>query len=364
MKLDCRFYLGDRPCGRSERCVTCEHYALMGERILIIKLAAAGDVLRATAILQPLKRKHANSHVTWVADESAVPLVDGNPLVDRAMAMSFQSWLVLSQEKFDVAVCLDKEPRAAALIMSVNADRKLGFGLSPWGTVQALNDGARYDLALGLSNEMKFHENEKTYPEIFCEAAELDYREDPYVLTLPEASVARAREFLAFVGQSGPLVGLNVGAGDVFANKAWTPQGFAALAARIANELGGTALVLGGAEDRDRAVETLSLAEGKGVDGGLHELLDFCAIVGSLDALVTGDTMAMHVAIALGVPVVVIVGPTVPQEIAFYGPGRKVVADIECAPCYRRSCDVSPSCMDAVGVDTVFGALSEVLDEG
>ena len=74
--------------------------------------------------------------------------------------------------------------------------------------------------------------------------------------------------------------------------------------------------------------------------------------------------MAMHVAIALGVPVVAIFGPTVPQEIAFYGPGRKVVSGAECAPCYRRACDLSPSCMDLIETDEVARALGEVLEEG
>ena len=364
VKLDCRFYLGDRPCVHNAECGTCEHYAPTNERVLVIKLAAAGDVLRATAVLPPLKRTYSSSHVTWVADASAVPLVAGNPLVDRAMPMGFESWLVLSQERFDLAICLDKEPRAGALLASVQADRKLGFRLSGWGTIEALNEGARYDLLLGLSNRMKFHENEKTYPEIFCDIAELQYDGDPYTLTLPDSSIVAARTFVEELGAAQPLVGLNVGAGGIFANKAWTPKNYAGLAGLVTDELGGRAVVLGGPDDRERVLETLKLAAGKVVDGGVHELLDFCALVGSMDALVTGDTMAMHIAIALGVPVVVILGPTVPQEIALYGPGRKIVTPIDCAPCYRRSCDVAPSCMDAVDVRTVFEALAEVLEDG
>ena len=364
VKLDCRFYLGDRPCVHNAECGTCEHYAPIGERVLVIKLAAAGDVLRAAAVLPPLKRTYSSSHVTWVADAASVPLIAGNPLVDRAMPMGVESWLVLSQERFDLAVCLDKEPRAGALLTSVQADTKLGFGLSSWGTIEALNEGARYDLMLGLSNRMKFKENEKTYPEIFCEIAELDYDGDPYTLTLPDPSIVAARAFVEELGAAQPLVGLNVGAGGVFANKAWTQEGYAGLAGLVADELGGTAVILGGSGDRDRAFRTLNLAAGKAVDGDVHDLLDFCALVGSMDALVTGDTMAMHIAIALGVPVVVILGPTVPQELAFYGPGRKIVTHVDCAPCYRRSCDVTPSCMDAIGVRTVFDALVDVLEEG
>jgi ADP-heptose:LPS heptosyltransferase len=361
-KLDCRFFMGDRPCVHAGPCEGCGEYSPMGTRIIIVKLAAAGDVLRATAVLPPLKRKHPSSHVTWVADAGALPLVAGNPFVDRALPMDFETWLVLSRELFDVGICLDKEPRAAALMASLDVGERFGFGISRWGTIEPLNAGAQYDYALGLSNEMKFRENEKTYPEIFCDMAELEYESDPYSLLLPGASIDHARTWLESLRPSEPLVGLNVGAGDVFANKAWSTEGYASLARLVKNELGGTAVVLGGPDDRERTREVLSKAGGAAVDGGTHALLDFAAIVALMDAVVTGDTLAMHLAIALDVPTVVIVGPTVPQEIGFHGVGRIVVSNAGCAPCYRRSCDVTPSCMDAVTVEEVFTTLKEVLD--
>ncbi len=362
-RLDCRHFMGDRPCVHGGPCDGCEHYSPMGTRVLIVKLAAAGDVLRATSVLPPLKRKHGESHVTWVADAQALPLVAGNPFVDRAVPFGFEAWLALSRESFDVGICLDKEPRAAAFMASLDVEERMGFGLSRWGTIEPLNEGARYDYALGLSNRMKFEENRKTYPEIFCQIAGLPYAGDPYALFLPEGSIEYARSWLSRVDASEPLVGLNVGAGGVFANKAWTAEAYAALAKRIAGEMGGTPVVLGGPDDREKALSVLGMAGGAAVDGGTHDLLDFAGIVAVMDAVVTGDTLAMHMAIALEVPVVVIVGPTVPQEIGFHGPGRVVVSRAECAPCYRRACDVSPSCMDAVAVDEVETALIEVLEQ-
>jgi ADP-heptose:LPS heptosyltransferase len=362
-RYDCRYFLGDRPCRYGRLCDGCDEYSRVGTRILVIKLAAAGDVLRATAVLPPLKRKYSDSQITWVADASALPLVRGNQLIDRALPMSFETWARLMIERFDVALSLDKEERAAALLTAVDASEKLGFGLTKWGTIEPVSPGAVYDFRLGLSNDLKFRENKKTYPEIFCEIAGVEYAGDPYSLALPDDSIARARSFLTRIGPAEPLVGLNVGAGGVFANKAWTVEGFAALARRVTGELGGTALVLGGPDDAERARDVLELAEGVAVDGGTHELLDFAAIVGSLDALVTGDTLAMHVAIALGVPVVVIVGPTAPQEITIHGPGRIVVTGVDCAPCYLRACDKKSTCMDAITVDEVFSALAAVLEE-
>ena len=128
--------------------------------------------------------------------------------------------------------------------------------------------------------------------------------------------------------------------------------------------MGGTALVLGGPDDRPVAEEVLRLSGGAAIDGGVHEVLDFAAIVGSLDALVTGDTLALHIAVALGVPVVALFGPSAPQEIELYGRGARVVAPVDCSPCYLRSCEKSPSCMESIDADTVADALRGVLDQG
>ncbi len=335
----------------------------MGTRVLVVKLAAAGDVLRTTAILPPLRRKYPESHITWVTDEAAAPLLEDNPYIDVVTPYGVDASLVLPAQSFDIAIGLDKEPRACALVSSASAGEKLGFGLSKWGTTEPLNEGAWYDLELGLSDEKKFHVNDRTYAEIACGVAEVEYEGDPYVLVLPPTSIEHANSFAERLNPSDPLVGLNAGAGRVFANKAWTAPGYAELAGLVAGSLGGTPLVLSGRNDRGRAEEILRLAGGAAVDGGLHEILDFAAIVGTLDALVTGDTLAMHIAIALGVPVVAIFGPTVPQEIELYGGGRKIVTPIDCAPCYRRECDITPTCMDEITTADVFAALEQVLEE-
>lgn len=241
VRYDCRFYLGDRPCGHAPECEGCSHYAPQGVRILVVKLAAAGDVLRATSILPPLKRKYPESHVTWVADHAAVPLIRLNPSIDRAMPYGFDTWLRLSTQSFDVAVGLDKEPRAGALMRSIRAEESFGFALSKWGTIEPLNDGALYDLALGLSDDMKFYVNTKTYPEIFCGIANLTYRGEPYELVLPDSSIEYGRRFLSDLDPREPLVGLNVGSGAVFANKAWAPGGVRRACAHRRGASGGNA---------------------------------------------------------------------------------------------------------------------------
>jgi len=363
-RFDCRHFIGDRPCQWGGRCEGCEHYSPMGRRILIVKLAAAGDVLRTTAILPPLKRKHEDSHITWVTDATALPLLRLNPYLDRVMPFGFPAYVELSGQWFDEVICLDKEPRAAAFADAMRAETRRGYGLTEHGTVRPLDEGARYDFELGLCNERKFHENARSAPDIFCDVAGVEASGEPYLLVLPEDSLEYARDFLSRFDLKETLIGLNVGAGGVFANKAWSVEGYAELARLIASEFDGVAIVLGGPDDRDRMNRVVELAGGAAIDGGTHALLDFAAIVAHVDALVTGDTMALHMAVAEGVPVVALFGPTVPQEIELYGRGRKVVTPADCAPCYRRTCEVAPNCMEQLPVETVMSALRETLDEG
>jgi heptosyltransferase-2 len=62
----------------------------------------------------------------------------------------------------------------------------------------------------------------------------------------------------------------------------------------------------------------------------------------------------MHLAIGLKKKVIALFGPTCAQEIELYGRGEKVISSIPCAPCYRRHCEVSPNCMEAITAEEVM----------
>ncbi len=156
----------------------------MGFRILIVKLAAIGDVLRTTPLLSGLKRRYPESHVTWVTSREAFPLLRLNPLIDRLLPFEFSSIFPLEIETFDLVIGLEKEAPGAALASKVKGRTKKGFGLTKEGTVFPLNRGSEYAFWLGLSDDLKFYRNQKTYPEIIFEIAELDYQKDEYLLPL------------------------------------------------------------------------------------------------------------------------------------------------------------------------------------
>lgn len=368
LHLDCRHYRGDRPCIYKRLCEGCPHYTPMGPRVLLIKLGALGDVVRTGCLLPGLAKLDEPPFVTWLTAPEARPLVERMPGVHRVLTFGPETVTQLEAEHFDTVICLDKEPAPCALATRVQAEKRLGVGLSRYGTVYPMNEHCNDYFRLGLDNEEKFHRNQKTYPQLIYEALDLGYRGERYELELTEEDRRRAEDRLAELGIAPEtrLVGLNPGAGAVFAMKAWRETGYVDLIKQLHRrrpELG--FLLLGGPEER-LLMERIATAAGDvPVYGGGHDhaLGTFAGLIERCTAVVAGDTLAMHLGIGLGRPVVALFGPTCAQEIDLFGLGRKIVTPADCAPCYARGlCDRSPNCQEMIAPQTVLEAVVEQLD--
>ncbi len=362
---NCRYFLGDQPCKFKRTCPKCPQHNPMGQRILIVKLAAIGDVMRTTPILSGLKRVYPYSHITWVVDKEAYPLLKNNPYIDRLLIFDFLSLLPLELETFDLIIGLEKDPRGATLVSKLKAHVKKGFGYGSEGNIYPINKTSEYAFILGLDDELKYHQNQKTYPELIFEMAELDYKKDEYQLFLSQKDYDFAETFAEIQGlkEQGVIIGLNTGAGSGFVNKAWIVEGYLQLIAKLKDRPKTRLLLLGGPNEKklnikfwyERSIREI-------IDSGCENTLgQFAALINLCDVIVTGDTAALHIAIALKKKVVAIFGPSCPQEVELYGRGEKVVTSIPCAPCSRRECEISPNCMQIVKVDEVINALQKLI---
>jgi heptosyltransferase-2 len=294
-----------------------------------------------------------------------VPILNGIPEIDRLLPYTQESILQLEMESFDEVYCFDKEPKASALAMKIRAERKIGFGMSPFGSVICLNKESEYTYELGINDRLKFHLNTKTYPELIFECAGIPYP-GPTEYILPDLSTeikqATARLLAQGIHPGDLKIGLNTGAGDVFATKKWPEESYARLAERLAKELSAKVLLLGGPAEVERNKRIAAVAHTNILNtGNDNPIREFAGIVGNCDLLVTGDTLAMHIAIGLEIPVLVLLGPTCHQEIELYGRGATVVSDFECSPCYLSVCPKKVTCMDAISADTVFASAAALL---
>ncbi len=362
---DCRHFLGHKPCSFRRECEDCPHYAPFGKRILIIKLAAMGDVLRTTSLLHGLRRSHPERHITWLTEPNVVPMLQGIAEIDRLLAYCAESVMQLRHETFDLLYCFDKEQKAIALAMDIHAGDKRGFGMTPYGSVMPLSRDSEYLFELGINDDLKFRRNTKPYPELIYECAGLAYPEpQEYILPDLTEEISAAREFLGSLGiKSGDLiVGLNTGAGDIFATKKWTEEGYSELADLLASHLGAKVVLLGGPAETDRNARIAAAAAHPPANAGTHHpIRHFAGIVGNLNLMVTGDTLAMHLAIGQKVPVLVLFGATCHQEIELYGRGAKIVSDFACSPCYLSRCPKEVTCMQTIPARQVLDAATKIL---
>ncbi len=368
IKLDCRYYTGYKPCHRFDGCPNCPHYEARGEQILIIKLGAMGDVLRTKAILPALKRQNPKSWIVWLTNPGSESLVH-DPMVNEVHALSVAGIEALKGREFSKIYCLDKDKEALSLSASLNGKKRYGFAPTPYNTVTVWNEASMYALRLGLSDELKFFENEKNAMEIVAEMCELPYAGEVYNLMIPEKACINAQKKWDAMGipPGYPVVGLNTGCGPVFETKAWTKEGFSELV-QLLNQAGIPAVLLGG--PRERALHQELLQENLKMVGTLlfdsgndNSLEDFFGLVDQCKLVVTADSLALHIAIALRKKVVTFFGPTCHQEVELFGLGEKFVTDFKCSPCYLKKCPHDISCMMALKAPTIFNLVKSVLGD-
>lgn len=348
---DCRFYIGEKPCRFGRFCEGCQEYSPWAGQICIIKTAALGDVLRTTSLLPALQRKFSDHKVTWLTGPGAAPLLRGNPRVNEALTVGSGVEQALLRRSFDLLINLDKTQAECGLAAAMNAKEKAGIGMGAYGAPVPMNEAAEYYFSLGLSDDLKFKKNKKTYHALIREVCGLDdAREAPEIyLADSERRAAQKELWDAGCAEGAKKIGLVPGAGRVFAHKspgtAWW-RGLVELLRRSAP--GAEIVALGGPEDRAVIDGLRNAAGGRLPFVAQDDLRLYAGVVAEMDVVVTGDTMALHIATAFARPIVALFGPTCAAEIDLFARGEKILSPLSCGPCYKSTCDREPSCVDSI----------------
>lgn len=337
------------------------------KNILVVKLSAIGDVVHALPVSHALKKCFPEARITWVVEKPAYDLLLNNPYIDEIIIFdkpNFKSlgglWRnaprfigLLRSRRFDVALDLQALFKGAAIAYCSGAPLRLVYcdtrEKSEWlskrvcGPNQKGHIVQRYlDVVRGLG----------------CEVGEPVF---PIVITDEEIkrAAAIAKHGGLAIGQQYAI--LSPGAN--WPNKRWPPESFSALADRLYND-GIIPVLTGGPGDRRISEDIISHTAIPPVDlTGRTSLKQLSYIIREAKAFVGGDTGPMHLAAALGTPVVALHGPT---DIIRNGPygdkNRAIVASRECAGCWRRKCPKGLDCLEQISVDAVYAAICEVLN--
>jgi ADP-heptose:LPS heptosyltransferase len=369
LKLDCKYFPGDRPCVFNKRdgikCDDCPHYETAAVRILIIKLDAVGDVLRTTCILHGLKDKYPKSEITWITRKDSCVLFENNKMVDRILPYDFTETVLHTLiEEFDIVINLDSASDSSALASAVKGKEKLGYGLDVKGKVFPFNPEAITWLEMGAFDDVK-KKNMRSFQDLMLEICKLKTEKKNIVLELSKSEIEFARSFAVQckLNSQSPKIGLNTGASGRWQFKQWTLEGFEGLIKRLLEKTDSTILLYGGPLEKDRNAYLTKINPKRIINTGTeNSLREFFALVSLSDIFVTGDTLALHAATALKKKTIALFGPTSAAEIDSYnGQIVKVQSELDCLVCYKPRCDFNPNCMNSITPEKLFSIIQQHL---
>jgi lipopolysaccharide heptosyltransferase III len=365
---DCRLYRLSEPCRPHKQagisCDGCTFYAPVRERIAIVKLGAMGDVLRTTSCLPPLKRRHPHGHVTWVTRSNSAELLKDNPDVDRVLSIEENYLELLLSEQFDLAFSPDADSLSASIVRLINAGTKRGFVGDGRGGATAQNAAAESWWLMGLDDGLK-RRNRRTYGQWLYDMCEVDGPISPPHFEPSSDARDRIDHLLRGVAEgAGQIVCLNTGTSGRWAEKRWKARAYADFAELVlASRRDVAVLLVGGAAEAEFNREVLGLNPRLRDGGTGHSVGEFAALIEASDWILTPDSLAYHIACAVGTPAVCVVGPTAPWELDRYGLNLVVQADVTCVACYLPRCPHASTCMDALTAATVWEQVCPWLEE-
>jgi len=327
--------------------------------ILIIKPSSLGDIVHAMPAVSALRQTFPQARLTWLVKKQWAPLVERIDGVDRVWPVDAGLWGWLSQvpglrrEHFDVAVDLQGLFRSAAMGWLSGVPARIGFanareGAPRWYSQEVAvpsPDMHAVDRYLLVTDAMGCGQARR--PEFRFRIMRAD--RDAVDRLLEQQGMMRGT----------PWIAMNVSAR--WPTKRWPAESFAAVADRLQREGLGRVVLIGGPDERPDAAAVQRAMKERAIDlTGQTALGQLPALLSQATVLITNDSGPLHIAAAVGTPVVALFGPTSPVRTGPYGAGHQVLTHhVSCSPCFSRSCfNREPlACLTHVTPDQVCSAV-------
>lgn len=337
-------------------------------RVLILKPSSLGDVVQALPVLRLLKRYRPESEIYWWVNDTLASLLTDDPDLKGVYLFPRRGWhspwrwweqfqqvMAMRRMHFDWVIDLQGLARSGLMAWLANGGLTVG--------VDDTREGARgfYDVAVARPSA-------------------LTHAVDWYKAVLAELRVPVGEEYewlprrdavweqVQSRAGDGVWVGLQPGAR--WLNKRWPVDYYAELVKVLHRDGAGLKFaVLGGADDGALGRRLALAVPGAVLDlTGRTTLAEMVEWVRRCAVMVTNDTGPMHVASALGKPVVGLFGPTEPRRTGPYGQLERVLQrrELPCVPCMKGECHyrVPLDCLRGIGVETVAARVRTILGAG
>jgi ADP-heptose:LPS heptosyltransferase len=345
-------------------------------RVLLLRLERIGDLLMVLDAIRDARAAWPDAEIDLAVGSWNLPLArlipglsrleiadapwlarDGSGASVRSLIAQARAWRA---RRYDVVVNFEPDIRSNVLAWLTGAPRRVGYWTGGGGRL--LTDARPYAPATHVSVNARHliaHAAGQSPPA----SAE---RQASHLTPPPEAATA-AEHVLR--GRHGPFVGVHASGGRE--SKQWHLDRFAGVARRLAESRRATIVLTGSAADRPlvdavrRELTGLPVVDA----AGTLDLPSLAALLARLDLFITGDTGPMHLAAAVGAPIVALFGPSNPLRYGPLGAHQRILRiDLPCSPCGQvrlppeRCRGHVPDCLDGLSVETVVAAAVDLLD--
>ena len=345
-------------------------------RVLIVRLGALGDVVHTIPVAAALRRRFPDAAIDWVVDERYAALLELVPGLDRRIVLrtrgrsALAAWRALRRElreiPYDVALDVQGLGKSALAARLSRAHRVIGFSppflrerWARWLYTETADPGRPrrprhvVDRNLGLLEAFGIKDRDWSFP----------LRVEPS----PRGDGPRVR----LDTPSSGYVAINPNA--AWPTKRWPPERYGAVAAHVRRAHGRPCVVIWGPGDEARAGAVAAASAGAAAPAPPTDLVELTALLRAGALLISGDTGPLHLAAALGTPVVGIYGPSDPARNGPWSPADEVVSAFpDCVCAANRSgrgravhmvrrCRARTGCLDTVSVEQVCQAVDRRL---
>jgi lipopolysaccharide heptosyltransferase I len=329
-------------------------------KILVVKPSSLGDIIHALPTVRILRRAFPQSHIAWLVNENFAPILDGCPVINHVIPFARHRYntphgmmelahllAALRRERFDWAIDLQCLLRSSLVTLATGARRRTG-------------------LADGREGSTNFYNEHIKIPASNMHAV------DRYLMVPRQLGIAVDNvEFPLAPDPRGPKAGLEklilINPGARWPTKRWPAPRFGELLARLAAVWPDHRLAIIGSADERITADSIAAAAHAPVEvlAGRTTLPQLLDLMRRSALLISNDSGPMHLAVAVGTPVVAIFGPTNPRHTGPYPASTHAVlrTSLPCSPCLKSQCNEPEpmKCLNDIEVEQVVAAAERLM---
>ncbi len=327
--------------------------------VLIVRLGSLGDIVHGIPVAAALRNRYPHAHIDWMVDARYVELLDLVQCLDRRIPVDprdasraskrsgfFRTLRELRRTRYDACIDLQGLLKSAILARAAGARRTIGLprqhlreplaGLFYTDTPDPGSAPHVIDKGLALLAPLDVEDRRVHFP-----------------ISIPRTP---ALESVIARFARGAYVVVNPGA--AWPNKRWPAERFGAVAAAIQCDFGLRSVVLWGPGEQSLAASVVSASAGAAEMAPPTTIPDLIGIARHGRLMLSGDTGPLHIAGAVGTPIVALFGPTQPERNGPWSPDDITVSRVsQCACVYERRCRKARPCIDDIAIEEVMSAV-------